>query len=115
MENSEALVLFSELSRATVESRLKVLVQLLMTRYGPTHGLWKWQITHACSGGYPMDLFFTRNDFEFGTAPTGGAWSSSGAFLAALPRAMVSTVVSLVDSGCERSVTGARIVSICMI
>ena len=42
MENSEALVLFSELSRATVESRLKVLVQLLLTKYGPTHGLWKW-------------------------------------------------------------------------
>ena len=38
-----------------------------------------------------------------------------GAFLAALPRAMVSTVVDLVDSGCERSVTGARIVSTCMI
>ena len=37
MENSEALVLFSELSRATVESRLKVLVQLLLTKYGPTH------------------------------------------------------------------------------
>ena len=35
MENSEALVLFSELSRATVESRLKVLVQLLLTKYGP--------------------------------------------------------------------------------
>ena len=38
-----------------------------------------------------------------------------GAFLAALPRAMVPTVVDLVDSGCERSVTGARIVSTCMI
>ena len=38
-----------------------------------------------------------------------------GAFLAALPRAMVATVVSLVDSGCERSVTGARIVSTCML
>ena len=38
-----------------------------------------------------------------------------GAFLAALPRAMVPTVVGLVDSGCERSVTGARIVSTCMI
>ena len=42
MENSEALVLFSELSRTTVESRLKVLVQLLLTKYGPTNGLWKW-------------------------------------------------------------------------
>jgi len=38
-----------------------------------------------------------------------------GAFLAALPRAMVPTMVGLVDSGCERSVTGARIVSTCMI
>ena len=38
-----------------------------------------------------------------------------GAFLAALPRAMVPTMVGLVDSGCERSVTGACIVSTCMI
>ena len=32
-----------------------------------------------------------------------------GAFLAALPRAMVPTTVEIVVSGCERSVTGARI------
>ena len=38
-----------------------------------------------------------------------------GAFLAALPRAMVPTMVGLVDSGCERSVTGARIVSTCTV
>ena len=51
MENSEALVLFSELSRATVESRLKVLVQLLLTKYGPTHGLWKWGRDRRASDG----------------------------------------------------------------
>ena len=37
-----------------------------------------------------------------------------GTFLATLPRAMVPTVVGIAVSGCERSVTGARIVSICM-
>ena len=46
MENSEALVLFSELSRATVESRLKAPVQgssidKIRARTW-THGLWKW-------------------------------------------------------------------------
>ena len=33
-----------------------------------------------------------------------------GAFLAALPRAMVPPTVEITVSGCERSVTGARIV-----
>jgi len=33
-----------------------------------------------------------------------------GAFLAALPRAMVPTTVEIAVSGCERSVNGARIV-----
>ena len=32
-----------------------------------------------------------------------------GAFLAALPRAMVPPTVEITVSGCERSVTGARI------
>ena len=32
-----------------------------------------------------------------------------GTFLAALPRAMVPTTVEIAVSGCERSVTGARI------
>ena len=38
-----------------------------------------------------------------------------GTFLATLPRAMAPTMVEIAVSGCERSVTGARIVSTCMI
>ena len=64
MENSEALVLFSELSRATVESRLKVLVQLLLTKYGPTHGLWKWGRDRRASDRHIVS-FFVPQFFEF--------------------------------------------------
>ena len=49
-------------------------------------------------------------EWRSGGAGVGGCrLVSVGTFLAALPRAMVPTMVGIVVSGCERSVTGARI------